>query len=94
MADQGANKAISMISAALSVLGLLFLVSVFAGIWNYSVGPTIFIVSGISGVAGALGGFIARRSGANSLNSSGLWLGVLVVVAVVLLSMFYTFEAA
>ena len=85
---------VSAISAILSIAGLVLLLSVLAGIWNYSVGPTIFIASALAGAAGAIAGFVARRAGASSLNTIGLWLGLLVIAAVGLMAAFYTFEAA
>ncbi len=94
MSQAGENKIVSAISAALSIAGLVLLMSVFAGVWNYSVGPSIFIASLIAGAAGAISGFMARRSGANTLNAAGLWLGILGAAAAVLLMAFYTFEAA
>lgn len=94
MSEAGDNKIASAISAALSIVGLVLLLSVFAGVWNYSVGPTIFIASLVAGAAGAISGFMARRSGANTLNTAGLWLGLLDVAAAMLLMAFYTFETA
>ena len=88
------NKTLSAGSAVLSVVAAVLLASVFAGVWNYSVGPTIFIASGVTGIAGTVAGFLARKSGSNQLNSIGLWLGVLVVVGVGLSMAFYTFEEA
>jgi hypothetical protein len=88
------NKTLSAISAILSVVAAVLLLSVFVGVWNYSVGPTIFIASGVAGIAGAVTGFLARKSGASQLNSIGLWLGVLVVVGVGLSMGFYSFEEA
>ncbi len=94
MSDATGNKTVSAISAILSIAGLILLLSVLAGVWNYSVGPTIFIASAITGAAGTIAGFVTRRAGASALNTTGLWLGLLDVVAVVLLMAFYTFEAA
>ena len=87
--EQG-NKSVSLLAAVASGLGALGFVSVLAGVWNYSVVGNVFIASGALGTIGAIAGFVASRSGRNSLNALGLWLGLAVVAAVVAYTAMYT----
>jgi len=89
MESKSGNNPVSVVSFVASVLGALCLVSVVLGAWNYSVAGDVFMAGGALGLIGAICGFIARRYGRNSLNATGLWLGLAVVVATVALSSFY-----
>lgn len=79
MADQGGGKALAALSAILGVVAALLVISVPAGVWNYSAeGATL--VTGIIGAAlAALLAFSSRRAGSNALNLMGLALGVIVL---------------
>jgi|CXWL01.1.fsa_nt_gi LytS/YehU family sensor histidine kinase len=87
MSDQVDNKLLSMSSAAASVVGVALLCSVVAGVWNYSVGGTIYLASALAGLIGAATGWLARRKGRNGLNDAGFWLGLIVVIATVAMAL-------
>lgn len=87
--EQG-NKSVSLVAAIASGLGALAFVSVLIGAWNYSVAGNIFFASGALGAIGAIAGFVASRSGRNTLNALGLWLGLAVLIAVVGYATFFT----
>lgn len=81
------NKSISNFSAVVSIVGAVALFA-FLGLQL----PILFWLSLGGGVIGGALGFIAGRSGANTANRAGLWVGVLVVVACALLVSFFSFS--
>ncbi len=75
-----ANSGLALTSLVCSSAGAVLLLSVIAGVWNYSVAGTWFLASGILGIVGAVVGWLDRRQGAGPFNTYGLGLGAAVVV--------------
>lgn len=87
MSDPVDNRLMSMISAAASIVGVALLCSVVAGVWNYSVGGTIYLAAAVAGLVGAITGWLARRQGRNGMNDAGFWLGIIVVALTVAMAL-------
>lgn len=90
MSDPVDNKLLSMCSAVASIVGVALLCSVVAGVWNYSVGGTIYLAAAVAGLVGTLTGWLARRKGRNGLNDAGFWLGIIVVIVTVAMALWLT----
>jgi hypothetical protein len=86
------NRAVSALAALLGLAGALLLLTLFTPMWNHSVVGTVFMVATGLGIIAAILGFIARRAGPNTLNTAGLALGLLTVLASVGLASYFTIE--
>ena len=74
---------VSSISGILSITGLVLMLSVFASVWNYSANGAVLLTGGVSGVAGAVSGWLGRRNGRTTLGELGLWVGLAVAAVTV-----------
>jgi len=74
---ESSNRGLSMVSGVISLVGAIALV----GFLMEPLDGRFFLAALGGGGLGALIGFLAGRSGANTWNGIGLWLGTIVVVA-------------
>lgn len=80
----GALSIISMVASMVSALLLIWF------ILNPYDTQLVFFATGIMGFIGTITGFIARRSGAHISNGIGLYLGLIMVAAFILLLFYLT----
>lgn len=80
------NRQLSIVSAIASVIGT-FLLGFF--IWDNGTNALAFWLSGLGGLLGMAIGLVDRRAGHNKANTIGLWLGLAVIAAIILLILWF-----
>ena len=78
-ADQSGGTFLAALSAILGVAAALLVISVPAGVWNYSAEGAVLLTGVVGAALAALLAFSSRRTGSNALNLMGLALGVIVL---------------